>query len=331
MEHAFHNLFLAEIKRLVPEESNTVKVLMQLLHASRSNVYKKLNGNIDFSTEEILTISQHFGISLDQFAQTGIGEFHKVSIDYSISQGQEGNPAAFIRKLRHDLERTLQLPQPSILYATNEAPIFHSLMCPKLLAFKLYVWSRTNWQIPDMMRHVFDPAAFYQQWPEVEAEREAILSLYQQIPSKEYWPRQVLSNILNQIRYYAKVNLFQDPKMPALLHEELRQMLETCENQAFSGQKNVYDKSVPAASYGLYLNEIAYTNNIVLVKSEEAPIVVYITVDNPNFLRSSNPVFCQRMLQWIGQIEACSFPTVAEQHRMSLFGDLRANLEQYLE
>ncbi len=326
MEKTFHDLLLTEIRGLVPEEVNMVAVLMQLLGASKSNIYKKLKGKVAFSADETLTIARHFGISLDRFAYAANGDYHKVSLDYSITQHQAGTPATFVRKLRHDLERILQLPQPSILYATNEVPIFHSLTCPNLLAFKLYVWSRSNWQIPGMMHHPFDPEAFYRQWPEVESERKTILSLNQQVPTKEYWPRLVLSNILNQIQYYTKAKLFQDPQTPVLLHEELGQMLDICENQAMTGTKNAFDPSAPVASYELYLNEIAYTNNVVLIQSQEQPAAVYITVDNPNFLRSTDPVFCQRMRQWIGQIEICSFPTSAEQHRMSLFGDLRAAL-----
>ena len=85
MEKAFHDFLLAEIKRMMPGEANTVKVLMQVLQASKSNVYKKLKGDIAFSAVEMLTMARHFDISLDQFALAGNGDFHKVSIDYFVS------------------------------------------------------------------------------------------------------------------------------------------------------------------------------------------------------------------------------------------------------
>ena len=318
----FHHYLLEEANKAMPTHTLLAQELLTLLPQSKANIYKKIKGEVPFSALEAIAIARKFGISLDRFIHNGHSDFEKVSFDYSLPQHQPHSPAAFLEKVRLDLERIVKIPQVCIHYASNEVPLFHSLTCRNLLAFKLYVWSRTNWKCPDMPNVAFDVEAFYALWPDVEKHRQAIASLYRQIPSKEYWSRTVLDNILNQIRYYTEAKFFKDPGMPEMLLAELRQILDTSAFLAAEGTKGAPDPTAPAASFELFLNEIAYTNNIILIYSAKRPIGVYATMDNPNFLRCVDPVFCQRMHLWIKQVEECSFHVSSEQHRLSLFRDL---------
>lgn len=323
MPTEFHRYLFEQIKRSAKPETLLAQELMALLRRSKANTYKKMSGEVMLSAEETVAIARHFGISLDQYVHSGHGDFDKLSFDYSLPQHQPRSPAGFLEKVRRDLERVAQIPQVRMLYASNEVPLFHSLVCRNLTAFKLYVWSRTNWRLPEMLNAPFDPDDFYARWPEVEEHRHITAELYQRIPSKEYWPRSVAGNILNQIRYYADARLFKDPKMPALLCTELHEMLESRAQMAAQGNKGSLPDGEAAAPFDLYLNEIAYTNNIVLICSATQPLAVYTTVDNPNFLRSTDTVFCKHMSHWVQQIEDCSYHCSNEQHRLSLFGDLQ--------
>ncbi|MFN0216154.1 MAG: hypothetical protein ACKVT2_17995, partial [Saprospiraceae bacterium] len=130
-----------------------------------------------FSGEEIVVLARHFGISLDQHIHNGHRDYDKISFDYSLPQHQARTPLQFLEKIRNDMERTVQLPEPKIRYASNEVPIFHSVMCRNLLAFKLYVWSRTNWKLPEMLHSAFNPDEIYERWPELEEQRQAIVAL----------------------------------------------------------------------------------------------------------------------------------------------------------
>lgn len=320
----FHEFFLNEIRRLAPPNTTLVSELMPLLQLSKANTYKKMNGEVLFSAAEIITLARHFGISLDGYIQHGQGDFGKVMFDYSLPQHQPRTPLLFLEKIMRDLENVARIPNPKIRYASNEVPIFHSLQCRNLLAFKLYVWSRTNWQLPEMLHSAFNPDEFYERWPRLEMLRQESYHLYQQIPTVEYWPRPILNNILNQIRYYTTANLFQNPQMPATLLGELLEMVESREKMAAEGHKGQMPDGRRAAGFDLYLNEIAFTNNIVLIYKGDEPNSLYATMDNPNFVRSTAPDFCQRMHQWVNQIEECSFPLKNEQHRISLFSDLKS-------
>ena len=211
MATEFHHYLFEHIRRSAKPETVLAQELVALLQQSKANIYKKINGKVPFSCEEIVLLARHFGISLDQYIHNGHNGFDKVSFDYSLPQHQPRTPLQFLEKIRNDMERIAQLPQPKIRYASNEVPIFHSIMSRNVLAFKLYVWSRTNWKLPELLNAPFNPDEIYARWPELEEHRQATYLLYQQIPSIEYWPRIILNNFLNQIRYYANVNLLPSP------------------------------------------------------------------------------------------------------------------------
>jgi len=305
-------------------QSDTVLALeiVDLLQQSKSNVYKKMNGKVPFSVQEVMAIARHFGVSIDQYVHHANGPYDKITFDYSLPRHRANTPETFLEKVRSDLESIARIPESRIAYASNEIPLFHSMICRNLFAFKLFVWCRTNWKLTETMDKKFDVETFYAQWPSLEKHRNAIIDLYQRIPSKEYWSRSVMDNVLHQIRYYSAGQFFADDKMPQILRDELLDMLNQRAETAATSKK-LHPTPDTSATFDLYLNEIAYTNNIIILYQSDRPIGVYATMDNPNFLRSIDPHFCQRMHQWVLQIEECSFHTSNEYHRASLFDYLK--------
>jgi len=326
MNHRFHHYFFEQINQITKSETLLAEEIVSLLRQSKANVYKKITGKVPFSTDEVLAIARHYGISIDQYVHAGHGNYKKIAFDYSLPEHLANTPETFLEKIRCDVEAAVRMPQPSIIYASNELPLFHSLICPNLLAFKLFVWCRTNWKMPEIQGKKFDAEAMYAQWPKLEEHRRAIAEIYQRIPSKEYWSRSVVSSVLNQIRYYSDGNLFADTTMPRTLHKELWEMLDNCAKMAEQGYMDYLEDGTPAAQFDLYLNEVAYTNNFILIRQNKHPVAVYATMDNPNFLRSIDPIFCHRMRQWARQIEECSFHTSNELHRLNLFEDLKKKI-----
>lgn len=328
MDIPFHQYLLDQIKQKFKSDTILAQEIMEITRQSKSNTYKKLKGAIPFSLEEAFALSRHFGISLDSYLQNGNDRYEKIEFDYSLPQAVDANnPASYLKKIRMDLEQLISLGhRPKLVYATAGLPLFHFLESRNLLAFKLFVWCRINWQIEGMENMLFDTESFYQQWPTIEADRLAIMNLYQNIDSKEFWPATLASNIINQVKHYDNSNFFQNPEMPAIIKKELADMLESRFAMAASGKKPSNDPE-QAASFELFLNEMVYTNNIILIYLNDRPSAVYASMDNPNFLRSTNANFCTRMGTWMQRLELSSFDTKNEHHRLRLFRNLSRHLE----
>jgi hypothetical protein len=63
-----HNNIINAIKEKVPKDENITNVLMNILYIGKEAVYRRLQGKVPFTFEELSIIAQNLGISLDDIA-----------------------------------------------------------------------------------------------------------------------------------------------------------------------------------------------------------------------------------------------------------------------
>ncbi|HMX41666.1 MAG TPA: hypothetical protein PKD78_15115 [Saprospiraceae bacterium] len=85
---------------------------------------------------------------------------------------------------------------------------------------------------------------------------------------------------------------------------ELRALLDRNLEAARSGQKTTADGT--GTAFELYCNEVAYTNNIILVHAAGQPCELYTTLDNPNFIKTTDPRLCNQAKDWLDHIQQAS-------------------------
>lgn len=333
MAKPFQKWLMEQAAAKMPPGQMLAFALKQLLGLSDSAAYKKIRSESELGSEEIAAIAQHFDISLDRYVHSdkpGRASFYYPPLGQAFR-----SPADLLRILSAEMAHILSTPQPSVWYATNEVPIFHYMPHPCLLAFKLYIWSRISWALPDYARAKFSATKMYEQCPAIEQHRQEIAAFYAQVPTREYWPLHILDHTLNQIRHCAQARFFAEADTPRTLLAELRAMLYTSLEAAHSGHK-LMTPDEPGGGFDLFFNEIGYTNNVILIFSEGRPVTLFTTLDNPNFIKSADTEICQKMEQWIGRIErsAVRISGGGEQQRHWLFEHVEAKikgLEQELE
>jgi hypothetical protein len=131
---------------------------------------------------------------------------------------------------------------------------------------------------------------------------KAISSAYMGLDSVEVWNVTVFDNTLNQIRYFLESGLMTDPAEALLLHDEVRQLILKLQDACAAQNKETFFRgSKFPGGLQLYNNEIAFTGNLIYVKSDSIR-AVYTTFDNPNFLNSSNPRLCDYTQKWLDRI-----------------------------
>ena len=60
-----NNVFLEKIAQRIPQKTETMKILADILGIGKEDVYKKIKGEDEFTFYEVMTISRQLGISLD--------------------------------------------------------------------------------------------------------------------------------------------------------------------------------------------------------------------------------------------------------------------------
>lgn len=334
MPREFQKWLFEQIARKNPEEKSLVRELADVLTVSQGSIYKKMRGEVILKAEEAMRIARHFGVSIDAYLEQD--KSGRAVFDYYFLQHRVRSPPEFLRNLCYELTGIIALPQPAIWYATNEIPVFHYMPYRRLLAFKLYMWSRMSWRLPELVEATFEPESFYHTYPDTEGYRQELQNFYTQIPSKEYWPLHILDHTLNQIHYCAASGLFPQADTAELLYQELLLLLEERFSMAVKGLKT---KSPVAKSpeqpvrFELFFNEIAFTNNLILIFSNEQPTALYATLDNPNFIRTTDQNVCGNIKHWMEQIEqsAILVSRAGEQHRRNMFEQIKSRVDIHVQ
>jgi hypothetical protein len=312
----FQENLLAAIKHKMPDELSLAKDIAPLFNCTKSTVYKKLRGDILFSMEEAIALIEYFKLSAD----TLIYEQHeRLIFQYSAFVKPHNSPGQYMDTLLAQLETVAQIPNVNIWYATYEIPIFYYMLFPELIAFKLYVWSRVNWNISTLANKPFDPECFLSEYPEIETQRKRMLALYTQLPSREFWPLHVLDHTLSQIRTCFHSGLLDGKHVAALLCSRIQQMIDLIENMAINGRKKSHPEDDNSTPFELYFNEIAYSNNTILIRSNQESLSAFATLDNPNFIHSNDARLLQNIETWMESIRSKTIKISQEGERFRHF------------
>lgn len=311
MTGQFQSWLFAEILKKLPPQVTLAKEIGPLLSLSSGTVYKKIRGEVPLSMDEALALIRHYRISVDRYTAGDTS----VLLRYSGFDHPVSTPPDYLAGLEQQLIGLQRLRNPQVWYATYELPIFYYLYFPALIAFKLYLWSRVNWQTPGLHDRPFDPAAFTTLYPDFDALRTRVLNLYAATPSLEFWPVHTLENTLGQIRLCALSHLLERDTALALC-EHLQEVTQRIGGFAQSGRKVSADGSTES-ELDLYLNQMIYTNNTILIRSEGYS-TVFTTLDNPNYLHADDPFLLQTVETWMERLRRNTI-------RISREGDLQRN------
>jgi len=273
--------------------------ISELLKIGKSSVYDRINGKKPLTLPELTILSQHFGLSVDKYLSDNNAS---VAFQFNSLLRHPSNFDEYLDYLIADLTSIIQIPTVKVYYATNEIPLFYYFLFPELALFKLYIWGKSNWEIPGRVSDKFD----FKSFPDKERLIKKSLLLgqtFQQASSVEFWTVNIFDNTLNQILYSAESKKFTDVNMPQILLSVLRRLLDKMELMAEKGRKT---PEKPRGNLQLFHNKITHTNNVVLVEIGGIPRKIYFAFDNPNIMTTDNIEMCRYTRNWYEKLKTGS-------------------------
>ena len=299
--------------------------LAELWTVNASTAYKKLRGDTTITIDEALLLVQRYGISLDAFAT---GQSDQVIFRLPSLLQRRNTAQAFIGGLVRFMEAAhVDNASTFIHYATNEVPVFYYLLYPELTAFKMYLWSQSIWgSVPaqqsgsDWITALLQDAAFQQM-------RETAFNTFATIPSHEFYPRNMLDNTLSQVHFLYETGAI-DRAFAQLIIGQITSLVRWLEQAAEQGRKTPLDGG-QGAIFTVHHNEIIYSNNIILLEGKQLS-TVFCTLDNPNYLISSDDRLVAYTKEWFDIVRHKSVKISAdgERHRKAYFHHLQRRIQE---
>ncbi|MDX1684857.1 MAG: helix-turn-helix domain-containing protein [Saprospiraceae bacterium] len=309
------------IRERINDSKHWIDEIAEQLNLSKSAVYKKVNATSSLSLEELSDLLVTYDISFDDLIRP-----EKTTVTFS-SPYMNRRIKSFLdyfNPLKQSLEFYSRLPNVEVNYATHELPIFYWLTSRDVCYFKLYAFARTLWELDGYKDKPFDLSEFSGEQVIMKEARE-IAEYFFTMPSTEFWNQNILGNTLNQIKYFANSGLFANMDDAIHLCQSLKDIIVHIREMASEGKKFFAGQEAGEshADFNLYHNEIAHTNNTILVESDTVQ-AVFATYDSPNFIVSQDETLIDHTKEWYDKLRRHSLPVSndASKNRLYLFDQI---------
>ena len=260
---------------------NLADELTELFNTTLSGAYRRIKGETLLSIEELVRILEHYPfLSFEKFVRP-----NQISYTLPCLTTQPHNMLDYLSTIERDLKQITIYPKAFISYVAQEVPFFHYLMVPEIAAFKMYMWSRTVWNVENLLHASFDLEK-YRQDDLLLNQMKRIVSLYASVETKEIWNSNMFDITLNQIRHCYLAGLFKkgddDVREIFVL---LRGLIQKLRDIVVLGQKKGNERS---AKCTVWYNELMQNSAFILFHLSENVQLVYNIFDAPNFMQSSD-------------------------------------------
>ncbi len=313
----------------IQQTGDSANEIAKILNLGSGAVYKRMKGETMLDLSEIALLTQHYNILLDSLFQP---ERAKVTFEFAPLLHPVHHLEQFMTDIRDLFVRLSRLPGVRVYYSTTEIPFFHYLLYPELTAFKLYMWNRTIWELPEWEDKTFSLDMIMSS-PRLQRLREELIDLYCRIPSIEFWPSTLLNNTLNAIKYCADSGTFEENHVPVLLRRQIESLILHQRDMAKNGLKFRPNEKpdTNAGEFVLYHNEITHTNNTIMVEWDNGR-TVFATFDNPNYMITTQHDFGEYASKWFYKLRkrALLIAREGEKNRNAFFIQLQRNTQYVL-
>lgn len=300
------------IKERTNDEGNWIDEISEVLNLSKSAVYKKINASSSLSLEELSHLLLKYDLNFNQLIRP---DAPNISFDFPYMTDQVHSFLDYILPLKQNIELFSRLPNVQVLYTTHELPVFYWFLQRDLCYFKLFAFANTVWELDGYHGEKLSLNNFSGEQV-IMKEVDAISERYLGMPCVEFWNQNILSNTLNQIKYFANSGMFETLDDALTVCDRLKEVMEHVKKMAADGKKYPIGQEAQEkhADFILYHNETAHTNNSLCVTSDTVNSV-FVTYDSPNFIASTDQELVDYTQSWFDRLRRHSLPVSKDAFR----------------
>ena len=301
--------FLEILLQKFPKKTTAVETIAELLSIGKDAVYRRLRGDSMLTPEELKILAVQYRISLDEIL---FEQSDKVFFSFSSFSSPIDHFDTYLKELLNTLNQSKDLPGLHVIYTTAEIPMFYYGLFPELMCFKLYTWGKSVWKLPFLENEKFSLDIFSANTIKLI---EKMNRIFMNIKSTEF--------LLNN-------GDFEKEEDALMLCDTLTELTDHVSMMAKNGKKIIpnTDTELSKVPFELYHNELVFTNNTILLKSDVGN-AVFSTFDSPNFLTTSDKRVVNHMDEWVQGIQYKSeyISIVSEKNRNQFFNHLRRKID----
>lgn len=309
--------FFDMVRERVPDNEMLVDILAEVLDCSKDSAYRRIRGTTDLNVNDMVKVAKHFNIPLNEWAgQSGQSVvFQNASNIRSLEDFR-----SYLLTLSGQLQRVLQYPDHKVIYQAKDIPIYYHFRSPKLTSFKIYLWLKTMYNIPEFQGVPYRKELIPTDLVDLAKE---LWESYCYMNSVEIWNDTSVVSLISQLEYYYEAGLMESKEDTLILCEEAAEMLRLIKAQSVKAKKaHPYQRNTfTEATYDLYYHEILLMDNHIMAQLNENRRIYFIPYAGLNYLNTQDPKLNKQMAEYLeGQIKKSSLiRDMSEKERNKFF------------
>jgi hypothetical protein len=287
--------FFLRLSRRFESRAEMVSEIGEILHVGRDAVYRRLRGDTVLSAQELINLSRHYQIKLDD------GKTDRPQMYYPAGSGMKiSNEKDHFLSLERQISLAKTIPGARVDYATPELPLFYELYSPTLLAYKTYLFGLTTWDFGKWKGKNFSMDLID---PEIYEIAARSMKIAYSFPSRELWSVDILDVTLRRIEHGVQTGYLNNQSLVETMFSEIEAILQHMEDMVRVGKRFVPSEKPTKESpdFRVYHNELSNTNSVIIVDSKLQSIV-FSTLIAPNYLVTYDERIVNQMKLWFSNL-----------------------------
>lgn len=308
------------------KDNKIVHEVMDLLNIKKGAAYKRMNGDTTMPISEIITLSDHYNISLDATFRSD----KYISFFHPFVHKEKSSLNSFIDQYKKFFKPVKGLDaseQVELTYLANELPIFYYFGHKYIFSFMISVWKHLHWD--DVNLTIGNVSEYDQEAKEIKNE---ISENYFGNSVTEIWNSNMLNNLYQQIIFCITIRAFKNADYVQQLTNDIENLILHLRDISISGVKSMKGDKVEGSELKIYLNDFGNYLNIVQFDSKSVKST-FLGYDYPQFIVSHNKPFFQFSKDWINRLKKRSVLISSEgyQYRELFFIKMENDLKYFKE
>lgn len=308
-------------------DENFAQELARFLNVSETSAYRRMNGSIPLTFNELQRIAKYYEVTLDEHFELS-GEQINPEVTFSWKYGQDADQAyiGFLKWLLTDLKKT-DTKHSRVMFHAKDFPVFFNFIYPEIGEFKSFFWQKTFIRIDRYKSRKFSCKRLSRE-PTKLGKR--IFANYAELASMELWNDEVFTSILKQIQYAQEVNFLASEADAGILLKRLKELTHHVQKMAELGKKFLPDKpEAGGGSFELYHNDVILGDNSIILE-DRGQRSMYISQNIIQGLITTDQHFVDNSYLIKTNLfkNSLLLSSSAEKERVKFFGTLRNKIDQ---
>lgn len=291
----------------IPENMKAVDYLAGILKLGRDSIYRRLNGQIDFSVIEISILAQELNFSLDEIHCKYDSELALFGFQNETLASPEKSMMTMIQFHCDNMKRLRNATNGYVFTATNQllGLVALDLKYQNLWKFIYYRWSHQLDTVP--LNYYFKDL----QIPKDILDLIETASCYKhKLKQITVFDENILYNIMRGIKYYKDSGLMTDEDIYGI-KTDIKNLLDYLQALLQSGMDEA------GALSEIYLSSVNISSNFTYVDCDgEESVLFYVHSDDCIYTRDKE--LCALQKQWLDSIKRYSVLLTQSNQKMQI-------------